>query len=122
MDHDTHQHGLRHRASQCLTWFVGSTQAREPYQHSARQHADGFLRRLDDPDVRQRQRAPQEGRMTLWERLHQVFMGHQGQGPSSADALRHDLEHQQRQREQPQRHQGGWGHGREHSRSLSGLA
>ena len=101
MDHDGHQHGLRHRAAQFLTWLIGSTQTREQYTQSDRQQADGFLRSQDDPDARHRQAfAAQEAAQT-WRERFQAWGGQQGPAP--------DAQERQQQRVFQR---GGWGHGR----------
>jgi hypothetical protein len=110
MDQQAFLQNLRTRTAQLLTWFIGSTQTREQYQHSDRQQADGFLRSHDDPDVRQRSFAGQDAGLTFRERF-QGWVGSQSSPSGTHEAQRQHLERQQREQQQRQQ-QGGWGHGR----------
>ena len=108
MDHYRHQHELRSRAAQFLTWLLGSTQTQQPYTQSARQQADGFLPSQDAPEARHRH-AVQEA-APMWRERLQAWAGQPGPVPAAQEGL-------QRPHEEPQhwhqhRQQGGGRYGR----------
>jgi hypothetical protein len=112
-------HGLRTRASELLTWFLGPVRQQQAFIQSDRQVYDGVLRGLDDPDIRARSqgdiladaraRAAQQNSPGLSGVSVTVGGETLGQWAAWLGAMQQSLAAQQQAQQAQQR--GGWGYG-----------